>query len=137
MIRVLQMIPLLGILLFIYYILVKMNFFPDNIFRIMFHFTLPSNAVWKPTYGDLFILLGLLALYIELFKATRTSEVTILDHLISTFVLIIYLAAWLIYPWGGNSVFLTLASMSFIDVIAGFTITISSARRDLTLGGNA
>lgn len=81
------------------------------------------------------VLLGVACLYVELFKATRTSETTIVDHLLSTFVLIFYLTAWLIYPWAGNSVFLILTGMTFLDVIAGFTITISAARRDLALGG--
>jgi hypothetical protein len=81
------------------------------------------------------VLVGVLTLYLELFKSTRTSEVTIVDHLLSTFVLIFYLTAWLIYSWGGNSVFLILTGMAFLDVIAGFTITISAARRDLSIGG--
>ena len=96
---------------------------------------LPSGSIWKPTWGDFMILMGVLTLYVELFKSTRTSEVTIFDHLFSTFVLIAYLTAWLIYDWGGNSVFLILAGMTILDVIAGFTITISAARRDLSLGG--
>lgn len=135
MVRILQLIPLLGILLGVYYLLVKIGFFPDNIYRVIYHVPMPSNITWKPTWGDLVILIGLLALYIELFKATRTSESTILDHLMSTFVLITYIIIGLLYDWGGNSVFITLGFMSFIDVIAGFTITISSARRDLNLGG--
>jgi hypothetical protein len=81
------------------------------------------------------ILLGVMTLYFELFKSTRTSEVTIIDHLFSTFVFIGYLVAWMIFWWGGNSVFLILTAMSFLDVIAGFTITISAARRDLSVGG--
>ncbi len=95
---------------------------------------MPSGATWKPTWGDLWVLAGITTLYIEVYKATRTSEVTIIDHLLSTCVLIAYLVIWLIYPWGGNSVFLILSAMSFLDVIAGFTITISAARRDLALG---
>ena len=83
------------------------------------------------------VLLGVLFLYVELFKSTRTSETTIVDHLLSTFVLIFYLIAWIIYDWAGNSVFLILTSMSFLDVIAGFTITISAARRDLSIGGKS
>ncbi len=109
-------------------------YFPAHLNDILLSIRLPSGAVWEPTWGDVVVLLGILALYFELFKATRTSEATIIDHLFSTFVLIGYLIIWLIYPWGGNSVFLILAAMSFLDVIAGFTITISSARRDLSLG---
>ncbi|TXH67637.1 MAG: hypothetical protein E6Q83_16915 [Thiothrix sp.] len=135
MIRTLQFIPLFGVLLLIYWFCVKINFFPWHLNDVLFTLRLPSKNLWKPTWGDVLVLSGIVTLYIELFKSTRTSEVTIFDHLFSTFVLIGYLVGWLIYPWGGNSVFLILAAMSFLDVIAGFTITISAARRDLSLGG--
>ena len=134
MIRLLQLIPLFGVLLFAYWFFVQIGFFPLHLNTVLHSFTLPSGALWKPTWGDLMVMTGVITLYFELFKATRTTEASIFDHLFSTFVLIGYLIVWLIYPWGGNSVFLILSAMSFLDVIAGFTITISSARRDFALG---
>lgn len=135
MLKLIQFIPLFGVLLIAYWLGVKFNYFPQHLNDVLFRMQLPSDVIWKPTWGDFIVLSGVLTLYIELFKSTRTSEVTIFDHLFSTFVLIFYLTAWLIYPWGGNSVFLILTAMAFLDVIAGFTITISSARRDLSIGG--
>ncbi|WML92214.1 hypothetical protein RCF98_07680 [Thiothrix lacustris] len=135
MFRVIQIVPFFGILLLIYWLAVKVNLFPNGLNHVLFHLYLPSGALWKPTWGDFMVLLGVVFLYVELFKSTRTSETTIVDHLLSTFVLIFYLTAWLIYPWAGNSVFLILTGMAFLDVIAGFTITISAARRDLAIGG--
>ena len=135
MIKTLQLIPLFGLLLFGYWFLAAVGYFPAHLNDILLSIRLPSGAIWEPTWGDFVVLLGIIMLYFELFKATRTTEASIVDHLFSTFVLIGYLVIWLIYPWGGNSVFLILAAMSFLDVIAGFTITISSARRDLSLGG--
>ncbi len=136
-IKTLQLIPLFGIMLLIYWLCVEVNLFPRGLNHVMFHLRLPSDSIWRPTWGDFMVLLGVLFLYVELFKSTRTSETTIVDHLLSTFVLIFYLIAWIIYDWAGNSVFLILTSMSFLDVIAGFTITISAARRDLSFGGKA
>lgn len=135
MLKVLQIIPFFAILLLIYWLAVQTNLFPRGLNHVVFHMTLPSGQLWKPTWGDVMVLLGVLFLYIELFKSTRTSETTIVDHLLSTFVLVFYLTAWLIYPWASNSVFLILTAMAFLDVIAGFTITISAARRDLSIGG--
>lgn len=135
MMRMLQLIPLFGLLLFAYWLLAAVGYFPAHLNDILLNIRLPSGALWEPTWGDFVVLLGVILLYFELFKATRTTEASIIDHLLSTFVLIGYLVIWLIYPWGGNSVFLILAAMSFLDVIAGFTITISSARRDFSLGG--
>ncbi len=135
MFKVIQIVPFFGILLVIYWLAVKVNLFPNGLNHVLFHMYLPSGSLWKPTWGDFMVLLGVVFLYVELFKSTRTSETTIVDHLLSTFVLIFYLTAWLIYTWAGNSVFLILTGMAFLDVIAGFTITISAARRDLAIGG--
>lgn len=135
MFKIIQIIPFFGIILLIYWLAVKTSLFPDGLNHVLFHLRLPSGALWKPTWGDFMVLLGVVCLYVELFKSTRTSETTVIDHLLSTFVLIFYLTAWLIYPWAGNSVFLILTGMAFLDVIAGFTITISAARRDLAIGG--
>lgn len=135
MIKLFQLIPLFGLLLLAYWFLAAVGYFPAHLNDILTSFKLPSGTIWEPTWGDFVVLLGIILLYFELFKATRTTESTIIDHLLSTFVLIGYLVIWLIYPWGGNSVFLILSAMSFLDVIAGFTITISSARRDFSLGG--
>ena len=96
---------------------------------------LPSNQLWKLTIGQLIIFLGVLILYVELLKSTQTSQVSIIDHTLSTFVAIGYFGFFLSKPWAANDVFLILMSMSFLDVIAGFTITITTARRDFSLGG--
>lgn len=135
MLKTLQIIPFFGILLVIYWLAVKVNLFPHGLNYVLFHLALPSGVVWKPTWGDFMVLTGVICLYVELFKSTRTSETTIVDHMLSTLVLIGYLSAWLVYPWAGNSVFLILTMMAMLDVIAGFTITISAAKRDLSIGG--
>lgn len=129
-----QFIPLLVIPYIIYVLLHLIGAFPGNINVIMFNIPLPSGAIWRPTYGDSLIILGILILFVELFKATRATTVSIIDHIFSTLVLMAYLITWLIAPWAGNSYFLILSLMSFLDVIAGFTITISTAKRDFAFG---
>jgi len=93
-----------------------------------------------PTWGGLITLIGLIVLYIEIFKSTRTSQISIVDHTLSTIVFVAFLVSWIVFPWTagekGDSTFLLLTIMSFIDVIAGFTITIAAARRDFGIGGN-
>ena len=133
--RVMHLTPFFGVILLIYWLAVQVNLFPTGLNYVMFLIPLPSGVTWRPTWGDFLVLLGVFFLYIELFKSTRTSETTIFDHLLSTLVLILYMTAWLTSPWAGNSVFLILTGMAFLDVVAGFTITISAARRDLSLGG--
>lgn len=96
----------------------------------MFSVPLPSGAVLPLTVGDGLVLLGLGLLYVELFKATRTETGTILDHALSLGVFVVALVEFLVVPRFGTGVFLSLTVMCLIDVIAGFTVTITAARRD-------
>ncbi len=136
---VFKFFPLFAILLAAFWGLHQLGHFPDKLNDVLFHMRLPSGAFWRPTWGDLVVLLGLITLYIEIFKATRTSSISIIDHTLSTIVFVAFLVSWMIFPWTigekSNSTFLLLTVMSFIDVIAGFTITIAAARRDFAIGG--
>ncbi len=136
---VFKFLPLFAVLLVGYWGMHSLGYFPDKLNNVLFHVKLPSGAFWRPTWGDVVILLGLVTLYIEIFKSTRTTSISIVDHTLSTIVFVAYLVSWMIFPWTigdkSNSVFLFLAVMSFIDVIAGFTITIAAARRDMSFGG--
>lgn len=140
MMTLLKFFPLFALLLGGYWLMHLAGYFPQHINSVLFHVPLPSGKNWKPTWGDMVILTGLVFLYIEIFKSTRTSAISIVDHTLSTLVFVAFLVCWMVFPWAigdsSNSVFLILTVMSFIDVIAGFTITISAARRDLALGGH-
>ena len=98
--------------------------------QVMFTVPLPSGGSLALNVGDGLILLGLVLLYVEMFKATRTQSSTILDHVLSLGVFIVALVEFLILPRFGNGVFLSLVFMCLFDVVAGFTVTISAARRD-------
>lgn len=126
-----QIIPVSLYVLLAYWGFHTLGMFPADLNQIVFTAQLPSGAIWQPTFGDLMLVLGLIALFIEIFKSTRTTETSIIDHVLSTFVLTAYLVMWLIDPWAGNSYFMLLALMALIDVIAGFTVTIVAARRDI------
>jgi len=131
--------PLFAIVLAAFWGLHQLGYFPDKLNDVLCHIKLPSGSFWKPTWGDIVVLVGLITLYVEIFKATRTSSISIVDHTLSTIVFVAFLVSWMIFPWTigekSNSTFLLLTVMSFIDVIAGFTITIAAARRDFALGG--
>jgi hypothetical protein len=80
--------------------------------------------------GDLVVVSGLFLLYVEIFKATRTSNASIVDHVASLAVFVVALVEFLLLPRFAHGAFLALLVMCLIDVIAGFTVTLSSARRD-------
>lgn len=99
---------------------------------IITDFMLPSTRHIIITVSDLLIIASLLFLYIETFKATRTSTASIIDHVLSLVVFLIFFVEFLIVPRLGNTTFLIMMVGALMDVVMGFTVTISTARRDLT-----
>jgi len=82
--------------------------------------------------GGLLVSFGLMLLFFEILKATRTAQATILDHLLSTFVFILFLVQFMIEPKAATSTFFILMFIAFLDVVAGYTISIRVASRDVT-----
>ena len=92
-----------------------------------------SGAVLRVTIGDLVVLLGLVVLFIEVLKSARAAASTILDHMLSTAVFIVALVEFLIVRQAGTAVFLIITTICLIDVVAGYTVSIRSARRDIAV----
>ncbi len=97
---------------------------------------LPDNPVkWVFTWGDLLIIITLLMLFIELLKSTYTSTSSLVDHALSMLVMIVALIEFLLVPKAATSVFFIILFATVIDVIAGYTIGIRVAKRDVSFGG--
>lgn len=101
---------------------------------IISEFSLPSQRSVILTVSDAFIMTSLFFLYIETFKATRTSVISIIDHAFSLLAFVIFLIEFLVIPRLGNPTFLIIMLASLMDVVMGFTVTISTAKRDFTVG---
>lgn len=97
-------------------------------------FSLPSGQLIYVTVADILLLVGVLCLWVEVFKATRTSVASVVDHALSLVVFVVYLVEFLIVPGVGNTTFLILTLMAFTDVVSGFTVTIFTAKRDFSIG---
>ena len=92
-----------------------------------------SGVPWIMKLGDLMITMGLFLLFFEIIKATRVGASSIIDHLLSTFVLIAYLVEFLLVPFAAHAVFFLLMVIALVDVVAGFSISIRSATRDVAI----
>lgn len=121
-------LPLLLVVVGLYHAVVLAGL--GGLSTVLFDVALVSGATFAFTMSDLLLALGLLLLYVEIFKATRSSNLSIVDHLLSMLLFVVCLVEFIVLPGFGTTVFLMLTLMSFIDVIAGFTVTISTARRD-------
>ena len=94
---------------------------------------LVSGDLWKITLGDGFIAAALVLLFMEVVKATRTSTREILNHALSLLTFIGAMAEFLVVKGFGTSPFFFITAMCLFDVIAGYTISILAARRDMSM----
>jgi hypothetical protein len=96
--------------------------------------TLPSGGVWQITLGDMLLTVALIVLFFEVVKSTRTGGNSVVDHALSMIVFIACLILFLVWQPAATSLFFLITVISLIDVIAGFSVTIRSARRDYSVG---
>jgi hypothetical protein len=89
-----------------------------------------SGVRWVVSSGDVFVFLTLLVLFVEIVKSVNTGATEILNHGLSMLVAVACTILFVTTSAFTNSTFFLLTSMSFIDVVAGFVITIVAARRD-------
>ena len=136
--NMIKSIPMFGVVLVVYMFFQVIFSYNDPTYDFLgqqlFSIPLPSKQVWQLIMSDVIILIGLIVLFFEIVKSTGVGNVEILEHVLSTFVAISYLIVFLMAPMAANSTFFILSTMSFIDVIAGITISITQARRDVHIG---
>lgn len=99
--------------------------------QTLFSVSMMSGGVWTMTWGDALVLLSLILLFVEILKSTRTTNRSIIDHLLSTFVFVAFLVEFLLVRDAATSLFFLLMMFALIDVLAGFSVTIRSAGRDV------
>lgn len=133
MAAVLRAIPLLGFVLLLANVLSLLG---DGFDTELLRFGMTSGALMRLDAGDLVVLSGLVLLYFEVLKATRTSNASIVDHAASLVVFVVALVEFLLLPRFAHGAFAALLLMTLIDVIAGFTVTLVGARRDFGAPGN-
>ena len=84
------------------------------------------------TLGDLMVVGALVLLFVEIVKATRTSNASVIDHLLSAIVFVAFLVEFLLVRGASTSLFFILTVIALIDLLAGFSVSIRSAARDVS-----
>lgn len=105
--------------------------FAETLETSLFKVAMLSGDTLSIRFEDLFVLLVIVGLFIEIVKATSTKEDSIANHGFSTVVMILSLVLFLVAPGFSTSAFFFVFISTIIDVIAGYTITIITARRDI------
>ncbi|CUU43923.1 hypothetical protein BVIRIDIS_29510 [Blastochloris viridis] len=92
-----------------------------------------SGATWRVTFSDALVCAALLLLFLEIVKATRPANRSIVDNLLSTLIFVGALAAFLMLPQAATSTFALLVVISFVDVIGGWSVSVRTASRDFSV----
>lgn len=100
----------------------------------LFSINMPSGGVWGIGVGDLLVFFSLVLLFFELLKSTSSRKVAIINHALSMGLLVICIGEFLIMRSFATSTFFLILVMLLLDVMAGFIVTIITARRDLDIG---
>lgn len=103
----------------------------DTVFQSV---PMASDVSWHITPGHALIMLALLMLFFELLKSTGIGRAAVMNHAFSMVLFIICLVEFLMFPAFATSVFFLIMLMCLMDVMAGFIVTIASARRDFAVG---
>ena len=92
-----------------------------------------SDAIWTITPGHALITLTIVLLFFELLKSTGFGRAAIMNHAFSMILFIVCLVEFLMFHAFATSVFFLITLMTLLDVMAGFIVSISSARRDFAM----
>ena len=100
-------------------------------------FTIPmlSKENLAVSMGDMLLIFAIMILFVEIVKATRLGSRSIVDHLLSLILFIAMLGEFMIVKQAATATFLLLVTLSFVDVVGGFSVTIRSSQRDIALEG--
>ena len=83
---------------------------------------------------ELFLIVGTLALFVEVAKAATSQAFGATETLLSFVVAVIFVVLFFMVDWAQNATFLVLSLMSFIDATGGFIIELNAAKRDFSVG---
>jgi hypothetical protein len=133
---VLKWFPLLAISIAIYNILIflapaAMGLTVDQVLGRYIDVPMFSGDIWHFTLADFLVLMSLALLFVEVVKSTGTGAVQVLNHAMSMLVFIVAMAEFMVVRGFATTAFFLLVAMCFFDVVAGFTVSIVAAKRDL------
>lgn len=90
-----------------------------------------SGATWTISLEEAFVAFSLFILFFEILKSTRVSSRSLIDHMLSMLIFVIALVEFLLVPQAGNSTFGLLLCIMLLDVVAGFSVAVRVAQRDV------
>ena len=135
----LRSFPLLIVAVVLYNLLAALHGFNAEGTNALLATSMPikmfSGQIWNLSVGDAVMLFALGLLFVEVLKATRTTAVEVINHALSMLVFIVALVEFITLKPFATTPFFFITVMALFDIVAGFTISIVAAKRDLGVAG--
>jgi hypothetical protein len=96
----------------------------------VFAVPMASGALWPVSFGDVLVIVALSVLFVELLKSTSSRGAAVVNHGLSMALFIVCLIEFLLLEAFATSAFFLITLMVLLDVVAGFIVSITAARRD-------
>jgi hypothetical protein len=93
---------------------------------------LPSGVLWSISAGDVFVIVGLALLFVEILSASP-RRVSVVNHGLSLLVFVVCVIEFLLVPGCGTPEFLFITLMTLVDSVGGYSISARLARRDVEI----
>ncbi len=127
----LRALPFIGVAVLVY--LVGVLILGASLSTPVFSLGLPSGAQLRFLFSDLIMIFGLLLFFVELLLAASPTKTSLLNHALSMALFVVCGLLFLLVAGCGTTTFLFLTTLTMVDVISGYSISIIAARRDLTV----
>jgi len=101
----------------------------------LFTLTLASGQPWTPTLAGLIQVVAVCLLGAEILKGVRYHKRSVLDTLVSTVVMIVYVVEFLAVSAAATSTFFLLTVIAIVDVAAGGAISLGATKRGMPADG--
>ena len=126
-----RQLPFMAIAVIAYFVLYSLS--GISLDAKMIGFLLPSGDPFDLRMGELLIGLTAVLLFVEMVNSTNANTSALLNHGLSMLLFLVCAGLFLFMPRFGTGIFFVITVLIFIDVIAGYSISILRARRDLTV----
>jgi hypothetical protein len=127
----LKIFPFMAIVVATYNALALLT--PTPLTSVIVELPLPSGAAWTISVGDGLVICAVVLLFVEIIAATSTRTSSIVNHGLSMLVFVVCVVEFLLVPACGTSAFFLITMISLLDVVAGYSVSILTARRDWSI----
>lgn len=131
--RLLFSIPLTLVPLIVYAVLVMGPGGVAAFDSVLISQAMLSGGTVTVTQGHTVAAIAIIALFLEVVKATRTGFAPVLDHVLSVITAMGALVLFIVWAPAASGLFALLVLVALIDVLAGFWISLNVARRDVAI----